>query len=66
MDYVSYIGALSYDMAMSNVQTAASIKMLSNMMSSQEAAGAQLVEAMEEMAPPMASSGIGSLLDVRA
>lgn len=66
MDYTMYIAALSTSMAMQNVQSAASLKMFSNIMDSQEAASAQLVEAIQEAAPPMATSGVGSLLDVRA
>lgn len=61
-----YIAALSTTMAMQSVQTAASIKMARNVMDSQEAASAQLIESLQEAAPPMPSSGIGSLLDVRA
>ncbi len=61
-----YIAALSTTMAMQNVQTAASIKMARNVMDSQEAASAQLIQSLQEAAPPMPSSGIGSLLDVRA
>lgn len=64
MDYVSYIAALSVNMAQQNVQTAASLKMFKNMMDSQEAAGAQMVEAIEQIPAP--TEGIGSLLDVRA
>ncbi len=64
MDYVSYIAALSVNMAQQNVQSAASLKMFKNIMDSQEVAGAQMVEAIEEI--PMPSEGIGSLLDVRA
>ncbi len=66
MDYTMYIAALSTQMSMQNVQSAASMKILSNIMDSQEAAGAQMVEAIQESAPPMASSGVGSLLDVYA
>ena len=64
MDYVSYIAALSVNMAQQNVQSAASLKMFKNMMDSQEAAGAQMVEAIEQI--PASTEGVGSLLDVRA
>lgn len=64
MDMVSSIAALSMDMAQQNVQSAASLKMFKNIMDSQEAASAQMVEAIEQI--PMPSEGIGSLLDVRA
>lgn len=64
MDYVSYIAAMSVNMSQQNVQTAASLKMVKNMMDSQEAMGAQMVEAIESI--PMPTEGVGSLLDVRA
>lgn len=64
MDMVSSIAALSIDMAQQNVQSAASLKMFKNIMDSQEAASAQMVEAIEQI--PMPTEGIGSLLDVRA
>lgn len=64
MDMVSSIAALSMDMAQQNVQSAASLKMFKNIMDSQEAASAQMVEAIEQI--PMPTEGIGSLLDVRA
>lgn len=64
MDYVSYIAALSVNMAQQNVQSAASLKMFKNMMDSQETAGAQMVEAIEQIPAP--TEGVGSLLDVRA
>ncbi len=64
MDYVSYIAALSVNMAQQNVQSAASLKMFKNMMDSQEVAGAQMVEAIEQIPAP--TEGVGSLLDVRA
>lgn len=64
MDLSSYIAAMSIGMAQQNVQTAVSIGMLKNSMESFEAANAQLIEAMESV--PMPSSGVGSLLDVRA
>lgn len=64
MDYVSYIAAMSVNMSQQNVQTAASLKMVKNMMDSQEAMGAQMVEAIESI--PMPGEGVGSLLDVRA
>ncbi len=64
MDMISSIAALSMDMAQQNVQSAASLKMFKNIMDSQEAASAQMVEAIEQI--PMPTEGIGSLLDVRA
>lgn len=64
MDIISSIAALSMDMAQQNVQSAASLKMFKNIMDSQEAASAQMVEAIEQI--PMPTEGIGSLLDVRA
>mgnify|MGYP001078030863 CR=1 FL=1 len=64
MDYVSAIASMSMEMAMQNVQSAASLKMFSNVMDSQEAASAQLIEAIESV--PMPTEGVGSLLDVRA
>ncbi|MBD5080844.1 MAG: putative motility protein [Ruminococcaceae bacterium] len=64
MDMISSIAALSMDMAQQNVQSAASLKMFKNIMDSQEAASAQMVEAIEQI--PMPTEGVGSLLDVRA
>lgn len=64
MDYVSAIAAMSVNMSLQNVQSAASLKMFTNMMDTQEAASAQLIDAIESV--PMPSSGVGSLLDVRA
>lgn len=64
MDMVSSIAALSMDMAQQNLLSAASLKMFRNVMDSQEAVSAQMVQAIESV--PMPSSGVGSLLDVRA
>ncbi|MCH5199653.1 MAG: YjfB family protein [Oscillospiraceae bacterium] len=64
MDLTSYIAAMSTNMAQYNVQTAVSIGMLKNSMESAEAVNAQLIEMMDSV--PMPSSGVGSLLDVRA
>ena len=64
VDLTSYIAAMSIGMAQQNAQTAFSIGMLKNSMESAEAVSAQLIEAMESV--PMPSSGVGSLLDVRA
>lgn len=64
MDLTSYIAAMSMGMAQYNVQTAVSIGMLKNSMESAEAANAQLIEMMDSVPTP--SSGVGSLLDVRA
>ena len=64
MDLTSYIAAMSTSMAQYNVQTAVSIGMLKNSMESAEAVNAQLTEMMDSV--PMPSSGVGSLLDVRA
>lgn len=64
MDYVSAIAAMSVNMCLQNVQSAASLKMFTNMMDNQEAASAQLIDAIESV--PMPASGVGSLLDVRA
>lgn len=64
MDYVSTIAAMSVNMGLQNVQSAASLKMFTNMMDNQEAASAQLIDAIESV--PMPASGVGSLLDVRA
>lgn len=64
MDMVSSIAALSMDMAQQNLLSAASLKMFKNVMDSQEAVSAQMVQAIESV--PMPDSGIGSLLDVRA
>lgn len=66
MDMTTSIAAMSMEMSMANVQSAASIKMLANMKQTQEVQGEQLVEMINESAPPMPSSGVGSLLDVRA
>lgn len=66
MDMTSAIAAMSIELSMANVQSAASMKMLANMKHAQEVQGAQLVEMINESAPPMPSEGIGSLLDVRA
>ena len=64
MDLTSYIAAMSIGMAQQNVQTAVSIGMLKNSMESFEATNAQLIEMMDSV--PMPSSGVGSLLDLRA
>lgn len=64
MDLTSYIASMSMSMAQYNVQSAVSIGMLKNSMESAEAANAQLIEMMDSV--PMPSSGVGSLLDVRA
>lgn len=63
MDYVSAIAAMSMSNALQSVQSAASLKMFTNIMDSQEAASAQLIEAIEDVPMP---NGVGSLLDVRA
>lgn len=64
MDYVSAIAAMSVDMSLQSAQSAASLKMFRNVMDSQEAASAQLIDAIESV--PMPAEGVGSLLDVRA
>ena len=64
MDFTSVIAAASMDLSQYNVQTAVSLGLLKNSMESAEAVNAQLIEAMESI--PMPSSGVGSLLDVRA
>ena len=64
MDMITSIAALSMDMAQQNVQSTASLKMFKSIMDSQEAASAQMVEAIEQI--PMPTEGVGSLLDVRA
>lgn len=64
MDLTSYIAAMSMGMAQQSVQTAVSIGMLKNSMESAEAVNAQLIEMMDSV--PMPTSGVGSLLDVRA
>ena len=64
MDYVSAIAAMSVSMGLQQAQSAVSMKMVSNIMDNQEAASAQLIEAIESVPTP--SSGVGSLLDVRA
>lgn len=64
MDLTSYIASMSIGMAQQNFQTALSIGMLKNSMESFEATNAQLIEMMDSV--PMPSSGVGSLLDVRA
>lgn len=64
MDFTSVIAAASMDLSQYNVQTAVSLGLLKNSMESAEAINAQLIEAMGSV--PMPSSGVGSLLDVRA
>ena len=64
MDYVSAMAAMSVNLGLQSVQSAASLKLFTNIMDSQEAASAQLIDAIESV--PMPSSGVGSLLDVRA
>lgn len=64
MDFTSLLAAASMNYAQYNVQTAVSLGVLKNSMESAEAVSAQLIEAMESV--PMPSSGVGSLLDVRA
>lgn len=64
MDLTSYIAEMSMSMAQQNVQTSFSLGMLKNTMDSTEAAQSQLIEMIENVPPP--SSGVGSLLDVRA
>lgn len=64
MDFTSLVGAASMDLSQYNVQTAVSLGLLKNSMDSAEAVSAQLIEMMESV--PMPSSGVGSLLDVRA
>lgn len=64
MDYISAMAAMSVNLGLQSVQSAASLKLFTNIMDSQEAASAQLIDAIEDV--PMPSSGVGSLLDVRA
>ena len=64
MDFTSVIAAASMNYSQYNLQTAVSLGLLKNSMESSEAASAQLIEMMESV--PMPSSGVGSLLDVRA
>ena len=64
MDFTSLVAATSVNLSQYNVQTAVSLGLLKNSMDSAEAVSAQLIEMMESV--PMPSSGVGSLLDVRA
>ena len=60
----SSIAALSMSMAMSNVQSALSIKMLKNTMDSAEASMEIITEMIGDMPMP-SPDGRGMLLDVR-
>lgn len=59
------IAALATSMAQQNTATAVSMKMMKNVMETNEAAGAQLVESLNQMTEPL-PNGVGSLLDIRA
>lgn len=59
------IVALATSMAQQNVANTASMKMLDMVMETNEAAGAQLVDSLNQLAEPL-PNGVGSLLDIRA
>ena len=59
------IAALATSMAQQNAASTASMKMLKNVMETNEAAGAQLIESLNSMTEPL-PNGVGSLLDIRA
>ena len=59
------IAALATSMAQQNTATAVSMKMMKNVMETNEAAGAQLVESLNQMTE-LLPNGVGSLLDIRA
>ena len=59
------IAALATSMAQQNAASTASMKMLKNVMETNEAAGAQLIEFLNSMTEPL-PNGVGSLLDIRA
>lgn len=59
------IAALATSMAQQNVANAVSVKMLDKVMETDEAAGAQLVQSLNQLAEPL-PNGVGSLLDIRA
>ena len=59
------IVALATSMAQQNVANTASMKMLDMVMETNEAAGAQLVDSLNQLAEPL-PNGVGSLFDIRA
>ncbi len=63
-DITAYIAGLSMSMSTQSVASAVNMAMLDKTMESAQAEGARLVEAIEQLPPPV--NGVGSLLDVRA